>query len=111
MQDVPAYAARAGLSFRCYYDDSPARLEPATTLRVNYEGFVFCSGACRERFEAAIARDCGLLTDPVSRRRFHPRPGARPWVHAGVPWYFERTANEVAFRARPERWEKPGWRM
>jgi len=112
VQDVIAAVQRKGLSFQGYLDDTrPARLDAEHVAFVNYETYLFADVANRERFCADVLAHCGLLTDPVSKRRFRPRPDAPRAEHAGRSWYFESVAQRDMFLRAPESYELPGFSM
>jgi YHS domain-containing protein len=112
VQDVPALARRRGLSFKDYLDERwTAVLDDAHCVRLNWEAYFFAEKGTRERFLADPLAYCGLLTDPVSRRRFRPRRDAPSAVFAGVTYYFESDEQRARFAATPESFRLPGWRM
>lgn len=112
MQDVPTFVRQNGLEFRDYLDERfEAVLDAEHCVRLNYEAFLFGDPWSRERFLADPTDTCGLLTDPVSRRRFRPARGAEGLHHEGVTWFFESEATRAAFEAEPERYRLPGWTM
>ena len=80
----------------------PARIEPAFRARVNHELYYFADSASLRRFLAEPMRSCGLVTDPVSRRRF--RPGARSprTDYRGRPYFFENRLDLEIFTALPD---------
>ena len=104
-------AARAGLGFRCYYDDEPAILAADHCVRVNYEAFVFCSPEHRSRFEESLVAHCGTVTDVVSKARFRPAADTPRLSRAGVTYLFATNASKEAFVMTPDRYVRPGWRM
>ncbi len=114
VQDVPASLARKGMTWACYMDPSrPAALDPALAVRVNHETYLFADSAARERFREDVVRYCGLLTDPVSKRRFRPTqdsPGATD-PETDVDYWFEDEETRDAFVADPAAYRLPGWRM
>jgi YHS domain-containing protein len=112
VQDVPAYVRRKGLAFVSYLDARrPAVLDAEHCVRLNYEAFFFADLWERERFLSDPVTYCGLLTDPVSRRRFRPRPDAPRASHAGVTYLFEREEHRTRFVEAPETFARPGWTM
>lgn len=112
MQDVPTFVRQLGLTFRDYLDERfEAVLDAEHCVRLNYEAFLFGDAWSRERFLADPTDFCGLLTDPVSKRRFRPARGAGGTQHEGVSWYFESDATRAAFEAEPGRYRLPGWKM
>ena len=112
VQDVIAAVRRKGLGFQGYLDHTrPARLDADHAAFVNYETYVFADAANRARFLADVLAHCGLLTDPVSKRRFRPAADAPRAEHAGRTWYFESAAQRDMFLRAPESYELPGFTM
>lgn len=112
MQDVPSFVRAKGLAFEDYLDARRAAVIDAEhCARVNYEAYFFADAWERERFLSDVVTYCGLLTDPISRRRFRPRADSPRAVHAGVTYYFEDEANRLLFESAPEAYRLPGWTM
>ena len=111
MQDVPAYAARAGLQFECYYDMEPAVLDADHTVRIGYEAYVFCSAEHRARFEDNLVTHCGLVTDPVTKERFRPGDDSPLAFHDDTVFLFQNIDSAETFLEAPETYVKPGWKM
>ena len=105
-------AQRAGLRFDGYLDPTrPAKLDGEHCVRINYEAFLFASVQNRDRFLADPIFYCGLLTDPVSKRRFRPGLNAPRTEHDGVLYFFEDPGNLERFARRPDDYRLPGWTM
>ena len=112
MQDVDDFLVRQGLSLNDYLDDRrPAVLDEDHMAAVNYERFFFADEENRRRFEADPLTLCGTVTDPVSKSRFVPRPGARTLRREGILWVFASDATYERLRRDPKRYQLPGWRM
>ncbi|TAJ16757.1 MAG: hypothetical protein EPO68_10570 [Planctomycetota bacterium] len=112
MQDVPEYVRRKGLAFPCYMDArKPAQIDAAHCVRLNWEAFFFSDLYERERFLSDVFLYCGLLTDPISRKRFHPGPDSPRYDYEGVAYYFEDARNRAAFESDPKASRLPGLKM
>jgi YHS domain-containing protein len=112
VQDVPAWVARKGLAFEDYLDArKSAVIDAEHCVRLNWEAYFFADLWERERFLSDPVLYCGLLTDPISRRRFRPTRESPRSLHAGVTWYFESEENRVLFESDPETFRLPGWKM
>jgi YHS domain-containing protein len=112
VQDVPAFVRRKGLVFQDYLDArKPAVLDAEHCVRLNYEAFFFADAWERERFLSDPVNYCGLLTDPISRRRFRPTLASPRFVYQEVTYYFESEANRLLFEEAPEAHRLPGWKM
>ena len=112
MQDVPVFVERKGLSFRDYLDvRQPAIIDAEHCVRLNYEAYFFGNLWTREQFVSDPTVYCGLLTDPVSKRRFRPSESSPRASHEEVTYYFESESNRATFEADPAAFKLPGWRM
>ena len=112
MQDVPEFVRVNGLTFRDYLDERfEAVIDAEHCVRLNYEAYFFGDPWSRARFLAGPTDFCGLLTDPVSKRRFRPESSAESVRHEGVAYFFESDATRTRFEAEPERYRLPGWSM
>ena len=114
MQDVAESVQRKGLTYNCYMDPTrPAVLDGTHSVRVNYETYFFADTAAKELFRGNVLRFCGLLTDPVSKRRF--RPNATSPSHTDeesrVQYFFESEASQQMFLADPGSYRLPGYEM
>jgi len=104
--------ARNDLDLRGYFDNERmALLDKKHCIRLNYEAFFFADSAGADRFRSNRLAYCGLLSDPVSKRRFRPLPGAPKESHQGVDFYFESDETRQAFAQDPERFWLPGYKM
>lgn len=112
MQDVPQFLARRGLALASYLDPRRAAvLDAEHCVRINWESFFFADLWERERFLDDVVAYCGLLTDPVSRRRFRPTLESPRFSHAGVRYFFESVDTRELFESEPDKYRLPGWKM
>jgi YHS domain-containing protein len=110
VQDVPAALVRKGLTFQDYFDPRrPAVIDAEHCVRFNFEAWFFADAEGRARFLADPIAYCGLLTDPVSRKRFRPAAGSTPLAHGGVTWFFECGSTRETFARDPELYRLPDW--
>lgn len=79
-----------------------AKADKKLTARVNYEVFMFSSPAARHKFDQDPLQYCGLLTDPVNQRRFHPTPRSPRMVFKARPYYFFSDSTFTVFHATPD---------
>ena|SRR5215470_5134229 len=71
-------------------------------VQLNYEVFYFRDVGTRRRFLADPTRYCGLLTDPVTSRRFQPTARSPRADYGGRRYFFTDSASLVAFLAMPD---------
>ncbi len=103
---------RKGLTVPCYFDPTRnAVLDDEHMVRVNYEIYLFSDTEKRARFLDDPVGYCGLVTDPVSKRRFRPSESSRRCEEGGVVWFFASRHTYRRFQSNPERYRLPGYRM
>lgn len=103
---------RYGIEVRGYFDNGrKAQVDPDHCVRLNYEAYFFADLAAVDRFLADPLRFCGMLTDPVSKRRFRPLPDAPGAMHEGIDYFFENQANRDMFVRMPDSFRLPGYKM
>jgi YHS domain-containing protein len=109
---MAGFTRRLDLDLVGFFDSTrPAILDDEHMARVNYEAYFFASKEGRERFLTDPVSACGLITDPVSKRRFHPDERAPRLEHGGVLYVFETRENLRMFRKRPDDYRLPGYTM
>ena len=102
-QDPEVFLLQEHIQPRCVVDPArPAQLVPELRTYVNYEVFFFCDAAAKAAFEKDPVRYCGVLTDPVSRHRFRPAPGALHRDYMGRAYYFQSDSTLAVFTADPD---------
>jgi YHS domain-containing protein len=84
------------------HPEKAAKLRPEWTARLNWEVFMFSSAKARKEFDREPLRYCGLLTDPVSQRRFQPTTASPTHTFADRRYYFETRDTHAAFTAKPD---------
>ena len=103
---------RKGLTVPCYFDPTRnAVLDDEHMVRVNYEIFLFSDTKKRARFLEDPVQYSGLVTDPVSKRRFRPSRSSPACEEGGVVWLFATNRTYGRFRRDPERYRLPGFKM
>ncbi len=112
MQDVAEFVRRKGLALNDYFDPSrSAVIDDEHLARINYESFFFADTEARAVFLEDPIRYCGLVTDPVTKRRFRPRPTSLRAEYEGVLYLFESRTGLSAFERMPQDFVRPGYRM
>ncbi|MFT5287656.1 MAG: YHS domain-containing protein [Planctomycetota bacterium] len=112
MQDFPVFVNRKSLTFRDHLDQrEEAIIDADHCVRLNYEAFFFSNLYTRERFVEDTLLYCGYLTDPVSKQRFRPDKDSPRFSHEKVAYYFENEVQRDQFKASPETFRLPGWKM
>jgi len=108
VKDPQTYLVSRGIKLSSFFDVSrPAKIDSLHQQRVNWEYYFFADEAERARFAKAPVQHCGLVTDPVSRKRFQPKSKSPQAQHEGTPFYFESEANLKLFAATPDSFEVP----
>lgn len=76
---------------------------------VNYETFYFADDGDKRRFDADPTASCGILTDPVTKRRFRPASDAPRATFAGRIYLFIDEAGKAEFLKSPESFARPNY--
>jgi len=112
VQDAELFLTKQGIEVTDYFD--PARKAPLVQphkLRVNYENYFFADTEGLERFRQDPGHWCGLVTDPVTKQRFHPGAGKQALAHEGALYYFSSGSSRARFESHPARYALPRFRM
>lgn len=112
MQDVSVFVNRKELTFRDHLDSrEPAIIDAEHCVRLNYEASFFGNLWTREQFVSDPTLYSGYLTDPVSKNRFRPTEDSPRFSHEEVTYYFESASLRDTFKAAPDNYKLPGWKM
>ena len=84
------------------HPDRPAKLDPAVRSLLNYEVFFFSDAKSKRKFDKNPTAYCGLLTDPVTQKRFQPNKSSPHSTYAERGYYFLSDSTLVAFKATPD---------
>jgi len=79
-----------------------AKVDKALTARLNWEIFMFSSEKARHEFDRRPLKYCGLLTDPVSQKRFQPTAKSPHSAFMGRTYYFTSDSTRATFTATPD---------
>jgi YHS domain-containing protein len=102
-QDPEIYLEQERITLRDPVDPSRvASLDEELRTFVNYEVFFFADATTKAAFDADPTRWCGLVTDPVSQRRFYPAPIPLQRTYMDRLYYFESDSTFTAFEATPD---------
>lgn len=108
MKDPDGFLRSVHVSFASFLTPSrPAILDPEHRVRINYETFYFATEAEKRRFLRNAVSLCGLLTDPVTERRFRPRPNSKQTTRDGVLYLFETEDSYREFLQMPSMYAQP----
>ena len=112
MQDPEPYLEARGIEVRSLFDDTRAAiLDVDHRTRVNYELFYFADEAEVARFRAAPLVHCGIVTDPVTYKRFRPRDDSPRVDYNNQPFFFESEMTRMVFAALPDSFLVPKYKM
>lgn len=98
MQQPEFFLNQLGIELPCIVDESRmARLDEEHRAFINYEAY-YCSDArALKKFSRKPWKYLDEVTDPVSKRRFHPDKGSPQVEHAGRRFFFQSEENREAF--------------
>lgn len=110
MQDPQLQLLELGLAVPDAIDPRrTAVLDPAHRSFVDHEVFFFADEADKRRFDADPTGSCGVVTDPVSKRRFRPGIEAPRSEFGGRAYIFIDEAAKAAFERDPESFARPNY--
>ena len=100
------------LAFPSAVDPSRAAvIDEAHRVVVNYEVYYFADDELKQRFLSDATTFTGVLTDPVSLRRFQPDATSARRDFAGRIYFFPDAAAAATFDADPNRFAFPVYKM
>lgn len=112
MQDPEVYLKARGIELASWIDEKrPAVLDASHRARVNHELFFFADEVELKRFKKNPLKHCGVVTDPVNRKRFRPTPSSPRLEYQEQPFYFESEATLEQFAAMPDSFATPRFKM
>ena len=79
-----------------------AKLDPDLRMFLNYEIFFFSDKEARQKFEKDPLAYCGLLTDPVTQKRFQPTKASPRWTFKDRRYYFASDSTLRVFKTMPD---------
>ena len=110
MQDPQNQLQELGIAVPDLIDPTrPAVLDPAHRSFVNYETFFFADEADKRRFDADPTASCGVLTDPVTKKRFRPGSDSPRGEFAGRIYLFFDATSKATFEKAPETFARPNY--
>jgi YHS domain-containing protein len=92
-------------------EERRAVIDKKHALAVNYETFFFADLEEKQRFGENIVEYCGLLTDPVEKKRFRPNESSPRYDVGDHPYFFLSESNRAEFVADPGGFTSPRFQM
>ena len=112
MQDPARYLTELGVSLTSATDEQrTAILDADHRSYVNWEVFFFADLEEKVVFERDPVRFCGVVTDPVSKKRFRPAIDSPRVDYAGRPYFFQTKATLEQFESMPDGLANPMHKM
>jgi YHS domain-containing protein len=110
VQDPQIQLQQLGIPVHDWMDPKrEAVLDAAHRSFVNYETFFFADEGDKKRFDADPTASCGILTDPVSKRRFRPASDAPRVQHDGRIYLFLDDESKATFEKVPDLFARPNY--
>jgi YHS domain-containing protein len=105
VKDPEKYLSTMGLDVRCVvHPERKASYDASCREYVNHDVYLLADEAARKEFDADPLRYCGDLTDPVTKKRFHPtRSSPRRRYHKRL-YVFSTPVTAAKFRADPKQY-------
>jgi YHS domain-containing protein len=112
VQDPQIQLQELGMAIPDAVDPSrPAVLDPSHRSFVDYETFFFADEADKRRFDADPTASCGILTDPVTKKRFRPGTDSPRSEFNGRMYVFFDAASKATFEKAPEAFARANYDM
>ena len=110
MQDPQIQLQELGITVPDLIDPKRlAVLDPAHRSFVDFETFFFANEDDKRRFDADPTGSCGILTDPVTKRRFRPGSDSPRGSYADRMYVFLDEASREAFERSPDEFARPNY--
>lgn len=110
MQDPQIQLQELGIAVPDAIDGKrPAVLDPAHRSFVNYETYFFADEDDKRRFDADPTASCGILTDPVTKKRFRPAPDSPRGSYDGRSYVFLDATSKEEFEKSPASYARPNY--
>ncbi len=98
MQQPDLFLDQLGIELPCIVDESRmAQLDAEHRVFINYEAYYCADDRSRKKFSRKPWKYLDEVTDPVSKRRFHPDKRSPEAEHAGRRFFFQSEGNREAF--------------
>lgn len=112
MQNPEIFLTQLGLNIACAMDPlKPAAIDAAHRVSVGYETFFFADSAAMQKFLLDPTSHCGVLTDPVSFRRFRPDRQSPVSYLDDRMYVFASDSTSQLFEMMPEMYRYPNLKM
>jgi YHS domain-containing protein len=108
VQDPERFLLEQSIQVPCVvHPDKQARIESQLRAWVNHELYYFSDDKAFSSFRKDPLKYCGLVTDPVTRRRFRPDKRSPRFSYKDRPYYFSSDSTLKAFEATPDSFATP----
>jgi hypothetical protein len=112
VQNPEVFLNQLGLNLACAMDPSrPAVLDSAHRAFIGFESYFFADRAAMEEFSADPLRYCGVLTDPVTLKRFRPRPESPTSIYHDRTYVFLSDSTRQIFDMMSDMYAHPNFKM
>lgn len=112
MQGPEIYLKAIGVTVKCMMEsEQDAILDMEHRTSIGYETYFFSSEAAKHAFDSDIARHCGILTDPVTKRRFRPTSAPHRTLYRERLYIFPADSCKISFDMMPEMYALPSHTM
>lgn len=101
--DPPKYLNEENMKFNCAVNKAvPAVIDSTHMAELNWEYYFFSDQAAKSAFLKNPLKYAGMLTDPVSGKRFKPGRLSPRYVDGGRTYYFSSLLTYLAYRKDPK---------
>ena len=101
--DPPKFLNEESLKVNCIVNPTrPAVIDSTHMAAINWEYYFFSDQAAKDAFLKSPLKYVGLLTDPVSGKRFRPGRLSPKLVDGGRTYYFSSLFTYLSYRKSPK---------
>jgi hypothetical protein len=112
VQGPESFLTQLGIELPGYMDSArPAIMDANYRISIGYESFIFSDSANLKKFESNLTKYCGVLTDPVTLKRFKPKRKSPKFTHNQRLFIFASDSTRQVFEKMPDMYYLPNFEM
>jgi len=112
VQDPTPHIQKHSLAFQCVVSpEKSATIDSSFMRQINWETFYFSDSAAMKKFDSDVLKYCGILTDPITRQRFHPGHNSPQSLYGEKHFYFWSDSSKLKFDMMPATFNVPNLTM
>lgn len=112
MQNPEIFLNQLGVNLVCAMDPSkPAIIDATHRVSVGYETYFFADSSSMTKFLSDLSHYCGMLTDPVTLRRFRPNRQSPSTSYDDRMYFFSSDSTKQMFDMMSDMYAYPNLKM